>query len=249
MKCEDLNEALVDLVDGRLDGAGQRSVERHLEGCENCRALVEDLRSIRAAAFMLDRREPKAETWSRVQTAIAAEPAPKGRLLDMSAARRSFRGTNWPVWLGAAAALILATMIGLLPLMSRPEPAHDDSADATAADGTEATVESVTAEFEAAEKHYQKAIDDLQTLASKDTGELDPQVASVLQKNLTVIDQAISESREALKAQPANASAQSGLFEGLRTKVALLQQTVELINEMRKGNQAEAGRRAQTLSQ
>ena len=55
--------------------------------------------------------------------------------------------------------------------------------------------------------------------------------------------------RDALKAQPANASAQSGLFEGLRTKVALLQQTVELINEMRKGNQAEAGRRFQTLSQ
>lgn len=247
MKCEDLNEALVDLVDGRLDGAEQRSVARHLEGCENCRALVEDLRSIRAAAFMLDRREPKTETWSRVQAAIAAEPAPKGRLLDLSAARRSFRGTNWPVWLGAAAALILATTIGLLPLMSRPEPAHDDSAET--ADGAEATVESVTAEFEAAEKHYQKAIDDLQTLASKDTGELDPQVASVLQKNLTVIDQAISESREALKAQPANASAQSGLFEGLRTKVALLQQTVELINEMRKGNQAEAGRRAQTLSQ
>ena len=249
MNCAELNEALVDLVDGRLDGAEQRQVERHLEGCGNCRALVEDLRSIRAAAFMLDRREPKAETWSKVQAAIAAEPAPKGRLLDMSMARRSFRGTNWPVWLGAAAALILATMIGLLPLMSRPEPAHDDSAEATAADGTEATVESVTAEFEAAEKHYQKAIDDLQTLASKDTGELDPQVASVLQKNLTVIDQAISESREALKAQPANASAQSGLFEGLRTKVALLQQTVELINEMRKGNQAEAGRRVQTLSQ
>ena len=39
------------------------------------------------------------------------------------------------------------------------------------------------------------------------------------------------------------------IFEGLRTKVALLQQTVELINEMRKGNQAEAGRRAQTLAQ
>jgi len=256
MKCEDLNEALVDLVDGRLDGAGQRSVERHLESCENCRALVEDLRSIRAAAFMLDRREPKAETWSKVQAAVAAEPAPTGRLLDMSLSRRSlggggraFGGTNWPVWLGAAAALILATMIGLLPLMSRPEPVHDDSAEAAAADGTEATVESVTAEFEAAEKHYQKAIDDLQTLASKDTGELDPQVASVLQKNLTVIDQAISESRDALKAQPASASAQSGLFEGLRSKVALLQQTVELINEMRKGNQAEAGRRAQTLAQ
>jgi anti-sigma factor RsiW len=248
MTCEDLNQALVDLVDGRLDGAERRGVERHLEACDNCRALVEDLRSIRAAAFMLDRREPKTETWSKVRAAIAAEPAPKGRVLDISAARRRFNRTNWPVWLGAAAALILATVIGLMPLMNRAEPAHDDSAP-DAANGAEATVESVTAEFEAAEKHYQKAIDDLQTLASKDTGELDPQVASVLQKNLTLIDQAITESREALKAQPANATAQSGLFEGLRTKVALLQQTVELINEMRKGNQAEAGRRAQTLSQ
>ena len=248
MNCEDLNEALVDLVDGRLDGAGQRAVERHLEGCENCRALVEDLRSIRAAAFMLDRREPKAETWSKVRAAIAAEPAPRGRLIEMG--RRQCGGVNWPVWLGAAAALILATVIGVMPLLNRPEPVHDDTAQEAAGDpAAEVTVESVTAEFEAAEKHYQKAIDDLQTIANKDTGELDPQVAAVLQKNLTVIDQAITESRDALRSQPSSANAQDGLFDALRSKVALLQQTVELINEMRKGNQAEAGRRVQTLSQ
>lgn len=76
MNCVALQEALVDLVDGRLDGAAQRTVERHLEGCANCRALVEDLRSIRAAALMLDRREPKAETWQKLQAAIAAEPEP-----------------------------------------------------------------------------------------------------------------------------------------------------------------------------
>ena len=250
MKCEDLNEALVDLVDGRLDGAEQRTVERHLEGCPNCRALVEDLRSIRAAAFMLDRREPKAETWSKVSAAIAAEPA-AGRLVSMPAAvRRSLGGGGWPLWLGAAAALVLATVIGLLPLMNRPQTAHDDTPQGAAGDpAAEVTVESVTAEFEAAEKHYQKAIDDLQTIANKDTGELDPQVAAVLQKNLTVIDQAITESREALRSQPSSTNAQNGLFDALRTKVALLQQTVELINEMRKGNQAEAGRRVQTLSQ
>lgn len=243
MKCADLSEALVDLVDGRLDGPERRDVERHLEACENCRALVEDLRSIRAAAFMLDRREPKAETWSKVQAAIAAEPAPRGRLLTMRAR------ANWPVWLGAAAALVLATVIGLLPLLNRAPQPHDDSTKAAEQAEEPATVESVTAEFEAAEKHYQKAIDDLQTIANKDTGELDPQVAAVLQKNLSVIDQAISESRAALKSQPASANAQNGLFDALRTKVALLQQTVELINEMRKGNQAEAGRRVQTLAQ
>ena len=248
MNCADLNEALVDLVDGRLDGAAQRGVERHLEACANCCALVEDLRSIRAAAFMVDRREPKAETWLKVQAAIAAEPA-KPRLVA-GGVRRSLGEGGWPVWLGAAAALILATVIGLMPLINRSQAPHDDSArDEAETPAAEDTVESVTAEFEAAEKHYQKAIDDLQTIASKDTGELDPQVAQVLQKNLTVIDQAISESRAALRSQPSSANAQSGLFDALRSKVALLQQTVELINEMRKGNQAEAGRRAQTLSQ
>jgi anti-sigma factor RsiW len=250
MNCVDLqSDVIVDLVDGRLEGADQRRVERHLEGCQNCRALVDDLRSIHAAAFMLDRREPRPATWAKLQAAIANEPAPRGRVFDMSLGRRSFSG-GAPVWLGAAAALILATLIGLMPLMNRAPALHDDSTAAQDAEPpAEVTVESVTAEFEAAEKHYQKAIDDLQTIANKDTGELDPQVASVLQKNLTVIDQAISESRAALKSQPASSNAQNGLFDALRTKVALLQQTVELINEMRKGNQAEAGRRIQTLSQ
>lgn len=249
MTCDDFNKVLVDYVDGRLAPAQagmERAAERHLEACSTCSALVTDLRTIRAAAFMLDRHEPSAGAWTRLQAAIAAEPAPKGRLLSMSGRGGRSRG-NWPVWLGAAAALVLATVIGLLPLMSRE--ADPDAGAAAGAAETEISVESVAAEFEAAEKHYQKAIDDLQTIANKDTGELDPQVASVLQKNLTVIDQAISESRAALKSQPASTNAQAGLFDALRTKVSLLQQTVELINEMRQGNQAEAGRRIQTLSQ
>jgi anti-sigma factor RsiW len=239
MKCADLqSDVLVDLVDGRLDSGEQRQIERHLEACAHCRALVTDLRSIRAAAFMLDRREPAAALWLKVQNAVRAEPSP-------SAGWRS-RG-SWPVWLGAAAALILATVIGLLPLMNRNATSTQDPPAAAASE--EPTVDSVAAEFAKAEEHYQKAIDDLQTIANKDTGELDPQVAAVLQKNLSVIDQAITESRAALKTQPSSTNAQEGLFDALRTKVALLQQTVELINEMRKGNQAEAGRRLSTLSQ
>ena len=243
MKCPDLQaDVLVDLVDGRLDPAEQRDVERHLEACAECRALVTDLRSIRAAAFMLDRREPPAQVWTTLQSAVATEPLPRARVLWMPTKQ------NWPVWLGAAAVLMLATIIGLLPLLNRNAASTSQPVAATPP-SDEPTVDSVTAEFEAAEKHYQKAIDDLQTIASKDNGELDPQVAAVLQKNLTVIDQAITESRAALKAQPSSTNAQEGLFDALRSKVALLQQTVELINEMRKGNQAEAGRRFQTLSQ
>lgn len=240
MTCSDLSAALVDFVDGRLDPATQRNVERHLEACDNCGALVTDLRIIRAAALTLDRQEPSPGSWPRLQAAVAGAPPSRGRRLTMPAR------ANWPVWLGAAAALVLTTVIGLRTLMS---PDEVPAGSAAAADAREVSVESVTAEFEAAEKHYQKAIDDLQTIAHQDNGELDPQVASVLQKNLAVIDQAISESRAALQSQPASTNAQDGLFDALRTKVALLQTTVELINEMRKGNQAEAGRRIQTLSQ
>lgn len=238
--CDNVANVLVDFIDGRLDAEAERAVERHLDTCANCRALVVDLRTIRAAAFMLDRHEPAPDVWTSLQQRVAAEPAPRGRVLAMPTTRAS-----WSVWLGAAAAIILATLIGVLPLMRRSEPPPSQDADA----GAEATVESVTAEFEAAEQHYQKAITDLETIAKQDTGELDPQVAAVLQKNLAVIDQAIGESRAALQSQPSSDTAQDGLFDALRTKIALLQQTVELINEMRKGNQAEAGRKFQTLSQ
>ena len=55
-----------------------------------------------------------------------------------------------------------------------------------------------------------------------------------------MIDQAISESRAAVRAQPASRPAQDSLLESFKAKLSLLQDTVALINEMRKGNDAGA---------
>ena len=55
-----------------------------------------------------------------------------------------------------------------------------------------------------------------------------------------VIDQAIAESRAALKAEPQSTPARNHLFEALRQKVLVLQETVALMNEMRRGNSAGA---------
>jgi hypothetical protein len=57
-----------------------------------------------------------------------------------------------------------------------------------------------------------------------------------------VIDEAITESRAALHTEPQSESAQESLFAALRRKVALLQEMLALINEMRKGNQEGAAR-------
>lgn len=227
-------------VDGELSPAEERTLERHMEGCPTCRALVADLRTVRAAAFTLDRLEPPADLLARIQARVAAEPRASARLL----AWPNTRGA-WGVWLAAAAALLVTTSIGLAPLLG---PAEMPATGLAPAADQASLVDSVQADLQAAEQHYDRAIQGLERIARSDSAELDPQIAAVLQKNLQVVDQAIDESRAALKTQPASSTAQEGLFEAMRTKVALLQQTVELINEMRKGNQAEAGRLMQDLS-
>ena len=94
------------------------------------------------------------------------------------------------------------------------------------------------AEFRLAEQHYQNAIAKLEEAAKSDQSTIDPQTAAMLQKNLQVIDQAIAESRAALKTEPQSAPARDSLFEALKRKVSLLQDTIALMNEMRKGNAA-----------
>ena len=103
------------------------------------------------------------------------------------------------------------------------------------------------AEFQQAEKHLESAVAGLEVLA-RDRQVLDPQVSADLQKSLLVIDQAIGESRAALKTQPMSAQAQDSLFEAFRSKIVLLQDTISLINEVRKGNQAEAARIADGMN-
>lgn len=240
MNCQDL--PLADFVDGEIDAATERLVERHLEECPDCRALVADLRTVRAAAFTLDRQEPPASLLASLQAKIAAERAatpPPARWPNTPAA--------WGVWLAAAAALVLFTSMSVMPLLRQNSPAPPATSAEPAVAGT-ALVDSVEADLKAAEAHYEKAIQGLEQIARSDSNELDPQVAAVLQKNLQVVDQAIGESRAALQDQPANPNVQASLFEAMRSKVSLLQQTVELINEMRKGNQAEAGRLMQDMS-
>jgi hypothetical protein len=93
-----------------------------------------------------------------------------------------------------------------------------------------------------AEEHYVKAIAGLEAIASAEGSALDQDTADVLQASLTVIDEAIGESRAALRTEPGSDIAQQSLFEALRSKVTLLQDTIALINEMRKGNQEGAAR-------
>jgi len=156
------------------------------------------------------------------------------------------------MWVPLAAAACLVLAVALVLVLRHPRPTETATGPAPQPAGAAVPVsehpelKTVAEELQLAEQHYEKAITGLEKLAN-DRQVLDPQVAAALQKNLQVIDLAIDESRAALRTHPASEPAQQSLFEAFRTKVALLQDTIALINEMRKGNQAEAARIAEGL--
>jgi hypothetical protein len=246
MSCKDYSDAIADFVDGALDPARQRDLERHVEGCAACRALVADLKSIQAAAFTLDRLELPPHILPSLHARLDDEPAPaaRARLLTFPGSRGARRAL-----LAAAAVLLVMTAAGIFSLMRTPAHQREQVATPSTATDPDDAVASVQAELQLATEHYEKAIQQLEQIARDENSALDPQVAAVFQRNLQVIDQAIGESRAALRTQPASPDVQESLFDAMRSKVALLQQTVELINEMRKGNSAEAGRLIQGLNQ
>jgi hypothetical protein len=137
-------------------------------------------------------------------------------------------------------AAIGASLFALLPLLrTDPAPAGGPATDPAAA--TQA-VQSVEDDFRLAEEHLQRGIARLEEAASGENAVFDEQTAATLKKNLDLIDQAIAESRAALRAEPQSAIARDSLFAALRRKVALLQDTIALMNEMRQGDAAGAAR-------
>lgn len=244
MTCIDFAESISALADGTLDPAERPRVEAHIEACDDCRRLLDDLRALRREASALPPEALPASLWPRVAA----------RLRDQGVRnedeRRGRSGYAFWQWAAIAALLVIAVGAGLLVTWSRrpaaPEPAtqaHVDSGIRPAAAGNAdagASVQGIEMELRMAEEHYEKAISGLEQVARSDENALDPQVAATVKRNLEVIDQAIAESRTALKTEPQNQPARESLFEALRRKIVLLQDTIALMNEMRKGNQAGA---------
>jgi hypothetical protein len=230
MSCKDYEVQIGDYVDGTLDETQRASVESHLGTCASCRALVADFSMIRATSRTLEDHVPPPDMWRRISAAIAAEPKPLLGFGD---------GHWWRVFAPAAAMAIL--VVGLAWTAGRLTPLATERM-ARVTSGAESEPVSLVAEYRRAEQDLSNTIEGLERIAADHPPALDMETADVLKANLTVLDGAIGESRAALQNEPENDVAQQSLFEALRNKVALLQDTIALINEMRKGNQEGAAR-------
>jgi len=248
MTCLELEAHLPDLVEGTTPAAHREAIDRHLATCEACRRLVADLRRIAQTAGTLDRLPLPPGSWPRLAARLRQEPGFGGEVRP-ALARLS------RAWL-AAAAILVAVVGGAVWSIVRPDggPASSpapDAATAAPAPGNArpaALVETIEMELEQAGRHYENAFKALEQMAAGEDSPLDPAVMATLRENLAVIDKAIDESRVALGANPEDPLAQESLLEAFRRKVGLLQDTIALLNEMRKGDQSGAARIVEGLN-
>jgi hypothetical protein len=242
--CKDIRPQLSEFVDGALTSDARADVEEHLAICAACAALARDLDRVRAAASQLGPIAPPEHIWLE----IAGQIRLGSPVASPSAPPAVRRQAVWQ-WLGLAAALLLITL-GAYAIQRWPASRTSPSAAiATAPGNVPATgsVETLEQELRQAEQHYGNAIAELEAITKNGDSSMDPKVAETVRKNLTTIDHAIAESRAALTDDPANTPARESLFEALRRKVDVLQTTVLLMNEMRKGNPEGAARVAPGL--
>ena len=217
---------LSDYVDAALARAEDVKVGEHLHVCDSCRSLVSDLRELRRAAASLRPMVPPARVWTGIARVLQASASSATAPVPVRVGRAQSPLHRWGGV--AAAALVLVALAGL-GVGLRERGAGSGEA------GRGLSAQAIDAELRQAEGHYQKAIEGLETIARAGEGVLDPPVAATLQRSLATVDRAIAESRDALREQPDSHQAQASLLESFRAKVALLQDTVDLMDEMRKG--------------
>lgn len=209
-------------VDGDLSEGERAALARHLVACPACTSALAGLIRVVEQARALPDRQPDTDLWAGIAERIVEAPP---RPLD---ARRLGRRWSFTLTELAAAALAIAFasgggvwlaaryVEGERPVATEPAPiARPALAPVTVAALREA--------------RYDAAVADLQRVLENGRGTLDTATVRVIEKNLAVIDRAITDARRALAADPGNAYLNAHLAQTMRRKIDLLRQAATIV--------------------
>ncbi len=223
-------ERLSDYLDGDLSPADRTACEAHLAACALCRAGLDELRVVIAAAKADPDVMPSTDLWPGVINRIDAAQG-GARLWGRASARPKRISFTLPQ-LALAASLLIAVSAAVAyvatgrsaaihqptaaerPIQAMAEPVIPPSADVARANFADA--------------QFDRAVSDLERILVEQRDELDPRTVMVIERNLAVIDEAIRQARAALDADPANPFLNSHLAEARRHKLDLLRHATTL---------------------
>lgn len=204
--------------------------ESHRAACAECRAAWAELEAISAEARALPQLTPSRDLWTGIEARISSPARAR-------AERRWF--TQPAVRTAAAAALlVMATSAVTWRVATDDGPAPVDVASAPS-DSETAIREALTDAPDGAPRYTQASyetdfaamdleIRTMQTLLNERRAELDTNTVAVLERSITLIDQAIAESRAALMKDPASQFLAAQLARSYTTKLTLLRSTATM---------------------
>jgi hypothetical protein len=211
---------LSDYLDGDLSDSERAALKRHLDACPNCSAALDELTRVVERARELPGRPPAADLWP----GIAARIGPGAPPLPVAPVRKLRRWSfSFPELVAACLAAAVVSGGGVWFLASR-SPGSPIPAEPVAVSPLPSLAQPA-----AAEQKYDAAVADLERVLEQGRGTLDTTTVRVIERNLALIDRAITDARRALAADPGNAYLNAHLARTMRRKIDLLRQAATIV--------------------
>src|SRR5262245_17073977 len=229
MNCETCQELIHDLIDGSITQRDEFTLNTHLTECLDCDSVRRDLASI--VEFSGTQRgvyeaPPNEQAlWIRIRNTIEAELPSRA---NTNSERPSFfsrwMGRSWelslPQLAASAVAIVLlvslATVVGLRRWGGYGTP--------TIVAGTQAEATDLNDRF----FQRRQVIDYWNQRVELNKARWSPEMRETFERNMKVIDQAVSDSMNELKQNPHDEVSEQMLNESLNDKLALLKEFSDL---------------------
>jgi anti-sigma-K factor RskA len=213
MICSECAERLSDYIDGLLELGEQAQVENHLEACESCRALRDDLLQIVHFSRRLPLHTPSSAVWSRIQSEIES----RGRRIYWA---RIWQMGPAPAQIAVAAALLIAVASAALIFFrsnSSPPPEQVTPNRPTAVQAKSPAPEIINIE------ELERRIDNLKAIVEQRKHNWDPQLRAAFDRDMLYVDQSLIECHHALSDNPADDVSKELMLNAYREKMRLLE--------------------------
>lgn len=207
--------------------------DAHRETCAECTATWAELEAISTEARSLPTLTPSRDLWAGIEARLDATSPAAGSPVRRRAGQRWF--ARPALRFAAAAGLLMTVTAGVTWRIATGEREGADTVAVGATDSAAAAAAALAGDpilVPVANTEAFTAMDleirALQTLLDERRAQLEPQTIEVLERSMTLIDQAIAESRAALAKDPASQFLAAQLARSYSTKLTLLRSTATM---------------------
>ena len=230
MNCETCQDLIHDLIDGSITQRDEFTLNTHLRECLDCDSVRQDLASIvgfcRTQRGVYEAPPNEQALWLRIRNTIEADLP--SRVKTNQEPQRSFlsrwMGRSWelslPQLAASAVAIVLlvslATVVGLRRWGGYGGP--------TIVAGTQTEASNLDDRF----SQRRQVIDYWNQRVELNKARWSPDMRETFERNMKVIDQAVSDSMNELRRNPHDEVSEQMLNESLNDKLALLKEFSDL---------------------